>query len=189
MDHFDIPVDDSEFEIIYQQKSKNVLFVAFDQKLMGVFLLTYSLSHGVSKAFSLIESDQMNVAVVERDANVTLSLLNNSYKSSDTDLFKIIRFKTAQKFFGKFIIQNKTPSILLSKTGLKGIAAAIHGCRSMLFAMKANRVIRIISSLMAIILFTFLLIFSEPSVKLPLHILVYHGLWSLPVLFVSLFSK
>ena len=189
MDHFNIDVDDSEFEIIYQQKSKNVLFVAYDGELMGVFLLTYSLSHGVSKAFSVFESDQISVSVAERDSNITQTLLHNSFKSSNKSLFTIMKFRTARNFFNKFELKVKTPSILLSNTGLKGIALAIHGCRSMLFAIKTNNVIKNISSVMAILLITFLLIFSEPSVALPLHVLVFQLLWSLPVLFVSLFSK
>ncbi len=189
MNHFGIEVDDSEFEIIYQQKSKNVLFVAYDGKLMGVFLLTYSLSHGVSKAFSLFENDQINVAIAERDANITTSLLYNNFKTSDKSLFSIMNFRTARNCFSKFELKNKTPSILLSNTGLKGIAAAFHGCRAMLFAMKANQVIKTISSLMAIVLITFLLVFSAPSLSLPMHIIAYQLLWSLPILFVSLFSK
>lgn len=189
MNHFGIDVDDSEFEIIYQQKQKNALFVAYDGKLTGVFLLSYSFAHGVSNAFSLFESDQMNVAIAERDANITSELLNNCYKATDKSLFKVMNFRTARNCFGKFELKNKTPSILLSNTGLKGIAYAFHGCRSMLFAIKSSNVIKIISSIMALILITFLLFFSEPSGSLPTHILIYQVLWSLPILFVSLFSK
>ena len=189
MDHFNIEVDDSEFEIIYQQKSKNVLFVAYDGELIGVFLLTYSLSHGVSKAFSVLESDQLSVAIAERDANITNTLLHGSFKTSDKSLFTIMKFRTARNFFDKFELQNKTPSILLSNTGLKGIAYALHGCKSILFAFKANKIINIISSIIAILLITFLLVFSEPSLALPIQVLLFQALWSLPILFVSMFSK
>lgn len=189
MNHFGVEVNDSEFDIIYQQKQKSVLFVAYDGQLIGVFLLSYSFSHGVSKAFSLFEADQMNLSVVERDANVTEDLLYSCFKVSDKSLFRIMNFRIARKCFGKFEIKNKTSSLLLSNTGLKGVAYAFHGCRAMLFAIKSSNVIKVISSIMALILITFLLLFSEPSVNLPTHILIYQLLWSLPILFVSLFSK
>lgn len=189
IDHFGIEVDDSEFEIIYRQKQKNVLFVAYDGKLMGVFLLSYAFAHGVSKAFSIFENDQINVAIAERDANVSMSLINSCHKFEDDNTVRIMNFRTARNCFSKFEIKNKTASLLLSNTGLKGIAAAFHGCKAMLFAIKANNVIRIISSLMAMFLITFLLLFSEPSFTLPTHILIFQLLWSVPVLFVSLFSK
>ena len=74
----------------YQQKSKHVLFVAYDGKLLGVFLLSYSLGHGVKYAFELCEHDQISVAIAERDANINIETLKNNYSPKDISLFKII---------------------------------------------------------------------------------------------------
>lgn len=189
IDHFGIEVDDAEFDIIYRQKQKNVLFVAYNGKLMGVFLLSYSLAHGVSKSFTIFENDQVNIAVAQRDANINHRLITECHKFEDEAAVTLMNFRTARNCFDKFDVKNKTASLLLSNTGLKGISAALHGCKSMLFAIKANGVIRVISSLMALFLITFLLLFSEPSSSLPTHILGFQLMWSIPTLFVSLFSK
>lgn len=189
MDHFGIDVDDKEYEVIYQQKSKHVLFVAYDGKLLGVFLLSYSLGHGVKYAFELCEHDQISVAIAERDANINIETLKNNYSPKDISLFKIMNFRTARNCFDKFVTEEKTPSLLTSNTGLKGLISALRGCKHMLFAFKANAVIKNIASVMGFILVSFLLFFSPPSTFLPVQILVYQLLWSIPVLFVSLFSK
>lgn len=189
MDHFGIEVDDKDYEVIYQQKSKHVLFVAYDGKLMGVFLLSYSLAHGVKQAFELCEHDQISVAIAERDANINVETLKNNYTPKDISLFKIMNFRTARNCFDKFVTAEKTPSLLTSNTGLKGLISALRGCKHMLFAFKVNRVVKNIASVMGLILVSFLLFFSSPSSLLPVQILVYQLLWSIPVLFVSLFSK
>jgi len=189
MDHFGIEVDDSEFDLIYQQKARHVLFVAYDNKLMGVFLLSYKLSFGVDKAFMTCEKDCINIAIAERDSNVNASTLFACYKAKDQSLFKIMNFRTARNCFNKFETQSITPSLLVSNTGLKGITAALHGCKNIVFAFKANNVVKNMASIIGIILITFLLLFSNPTVMLPIHVILYQLLWSLPVLFVSLFSK
>ncbi len=189
MDHFGIDVDDSEFEILYQQKSKHVLFVAYDGKLMGVFLLTYSLSHGIKQAFDICEKNQIAVCIAERDANVNEQTLFNAYKPKEKALFNIISFRTARHCFDKFELRHKTPSHLISHTGIKGLAAALNGCKSMQFAFKTNKIITRLSAILAVPLITFLLFFSEPSSTLPVQVLIYQLLWSIPIFFVSTFSK
>lgn len=189
MNHFGIEIDDSDFDIIYQQKNKHVLFVAYNGKLVGVFLLSYSLCHGVKKAFELCEQDQISVAIAERDANINISTLNNNYMPKDSALFKIMNFRTARNCFDKFVAQQKTPSLITSNTGLKGLISALRGCKHMVFAFKVNSVVQKLASVIGLLLVSFLLFFSEPSSLLPIQILAYQSMWSLPVLFVSLFSK
>ena len=189
MDHFGVEVDDSEFEILYQQKSKYVLFVAYDGKLMGVFLLSYALSHGIKQAFDICEKNQIAVCIAERDANVNEQTLFNAYKPKEKVLFNIISFRTARHCFDKFELRHKTPSHLISHTGIKGLAAALHGCKSMQFAFRTNKIITRLSAALAVPLITFLLFFSQPSSTLPVQVLIYQLLWSIPIFFVSMFSK
>ncbi len=189
MDHFGVEVDDSEYEILYQQKSKHVLFVAYDGKLMGVFLLSYFLSHGVKKAFEICEKNQIAVCIAERDANINERTLFDAYKPKEKVLFNIISFRTARNCFDKFEVKHKTPSLLISHTGIKGLAAALHSCKTLQFAVKTNKIITKIASILAIPLITFLLFMSEPSSNLAAQVLIYQALWSMPILFVSLFSK
>ena len=189
MDHFGVEVDDSEYEIIYQQKSKHVLFVAYDGKLMGVFLLSYALSPGVSKAFSVCEKNQIAVCIAERDAGVNEKTLFNVYQPKEKVLFNIISFRTARKCFDKFELSNKMPSLLISNTGIKGLATSLHCCKTMSFAHKTNNIIGTMASIIAVPLVTFLLLLSEPTSALSAQVLLYHVLWAVPALFVSLFSK
>ena len=189
MDHFGVEVDDSEYEIIYQQKSKHVLFVAYDGKLMGVFLLSYFLSPGVSKAFRVCEKNQIAVCIAERDAGVNEKTLFNVYQPKEKILFNIISFRTARKCFDKFEVSNKMPSLLISNTGIKGLATSLHCCKTMSFAHKTNNIISVIASVIAVPLVTFLLFLSEPTSVLSTQVLAYHALWMIPALFVSLFSK
>lgn len=189
MDHFGVEVDDSEYEIIYQQKSKHVLFVAYDGKLMGVFLLSYSLSHGVKKAFEICEKNQIAVCIAERDPNVNSKTLFGAYTPKEKILFNIISFRTARKCFEKFETQHKSSSLIISRTGIKGLAVALGCCKTLMFAFKTNKVIRILASVLALPLVSFLLFFSDASAYLSAQILIYQLLWSLPILFVSLFSK
>lgn len=189
MDHFGVEVDDSEYEIIYQQKSKHVLFVAYDGKLMGVFLLSYTLSHGVKKAFEICEKNQIAVCIAERDPNVNAKTLFGAYTPKEKVLFNIISFRTARKCFDKFETQHKSSSLIISHTGIKGLAVALSCCKTMMFAFKTNKVIRILASVLALPLVSFLLYFSDASAYLSAQILIYQLLWSLPILFVSLFSK
>lgn len=189
MDHFGIEVDDSEYSIIYQQNSKHVMFAAYDGKLMGVFLLSYSLSHGVKKAFEICEKNQIAVCIAERDANINKNTLFNLFKPKEKVLFNIISFRTARHCFDKFEVKHKTPSLIISHTGIKGLVAGLHSCKTMQFAFKTNKIITTIASIIAIPLITFLLFLSAPSQSLPLQVLVYQALWSLPILFISMFAK
>ncbi len=189
MDHFGVEVDDSEYEIIYQQKSKHVLFVAYDGKLMGVFLLSYALSHGVKNAFDICEKNQISVCISERDPNINSKTLFDLYSPKEKVLFNIISFRTARKCFDKFELKYKTPSYIISRTGVKGLAVALNCCKTMMFALKTNKIIRTLASVIALPLITFLLFFSDVSTNLSVQILIYQLLWSLPILFVSFFSK
>ena len=189
MDHFGVAVDDSEYEIIYQQKSRHILFVAYDGKLMGVFLLSYSLSHGVAKAFKMCEKNQIAVCITERDPNINEKTLFDIYEPREKILFNFISFRTARNCFDKFELKSKTPALIASRTGIKGLVASLRSCKAMRFAFRSNRVITTIASILAVPLISFLLFFSDSTAALDTQIVAYQLLWSLPVLFVSIFSK
>lgn len=189
MEHFGIEIDDSDYEIIYQQKSKHVLFAAYDGKLAGVFLLSYSLLSGVKKAFKMYEKDQVCVVIAQHDENVNNNTLFYHYNTDDKLLFRIMNFGNSQRCVQKFQIMNKAPSLLASRTGICGLSYALHGCKSVKFALSASRVIRIISSVIAFALVAFLSFFSGITTSFPLQILAYQLLWAIPSVFVSLFSK
>lgn len=189
MEHFGIEIDDEDFEIVYRQKSKHVLFAAYDGKLAGVFLLSYSLKSGVKRAFEVCEKDQLCVVIAEHDENTNPETLFYHYNTSDKLLFKILNFGNAQRCVQKLRLMDKTPSLVASRSGICGLAYALHGCKSVKFAVSAGRVIKLISSVIAAGLVTFLAFFSGMSSLFPLQVLVYQLLWSLPVMFVSFFSK
>ena len=190
MDHYGIEVDESEYDLIYQHKTKNVLFIAYDRKLLCVFLLSYSLERDVSRALTQFSIDDLNVAMTVRDPNITNDLFENLYKCSDKNFsVKLMNYRTAKSFLSKFDTKSEAPSILLSNTGLKGIASAFHGSKTMLLGVKSMNIIRMVCAIISLIVFTYLLNMSEPSVILPAKMLSFQFLWSLPLLFLSLFSK
>ena len=189
MEHFGIEFDDRDFEIIYQQKSKHVLFAAYDGRLAGVFLLSYSLSANIKRAFETYERDQVCVVIAEHDQNVNTDTLFYHYRTDDKLLFKILNFGSAQRCVQKFRPVEKAPSLIASRTGICGLAFALHGCKSVKFAFGAGRIIKAISSVIAFALVTFLAFFSGMTSYFPIQILVYQLLWALPAMFVSLFSK
>ena len=57
---------------------------------MGVFLLSYSLSPGVKKAFEICEKNQIAVCIAERDPNVNSKTLFGAYTPKEKILFNII---------------------------------------------------------------------------------------------------
>ena len=189
MEHFGIEIDDGDFETIYKQKSKHILFTAYNGKLCGVFLISYSLSYGVSRAFEAYEKDQVCVVIAQHDQNINYETLFYHYATEEKLLFKIMNFGNAQKCIQKFKTSNTTPSQVVSRTGILGLAYALHGCKSIKFALSAAKVIKIISSVIALGLMTFLAFFSGMTAALPLQILAYHILWAVPSMFVSVFSK
>ncbi len=189
MEHFGIEIDDRDFEIIYQQKSKHVLFAAYDGRLAGVFLLSYSLPQNVKRAFETYERDQVCVVIAEHDENVNTDTLFYHYRTDDKLLFKILNFGSAQRCVQKFRLMEKAPSLIASRTGICGLAFALHGCKSVKFAFGAGKIIKAISSVIAFALVTFLAFFSGMTSYFPVQILVYQLLWALPAMFVALFSK
>ena len=64
--------------------------MAYDGKLMGVFLLSYNLSHGVKKAFEICEKNQISVCIAERDPNINNKTLFDAYTPKEKLLFNII---------------------------------------------------------------------------------------------------
>ena len=189
MDHFGIHVDDSEYEIIYRQKSKHVLFAAYDNKIVGVFLLSYTMPNSVKNALKLCERDQLCLVIAKHDENVNSDTLFYHYNTQDKLLFKIMNFGNAQRCVSKLIADASAQSQITSRTGLSGLIKALHGCKSIKFAISANRVIRIMSSVIALGLVAFLSFFSGITGSFPLQILVYQLLWLIPELFISIFSK
>ncbi len=189
MEHFGIEIDYADFETIYKQKSKHILFTAYDGRLSGVFLLSYSLAYGVSRAFKTYEKDQVCVVIAQHDQNINSDTLFYHYETNEKLLFKIMNFGNAQKCIQKFKTSNNSPSQVVSRTGILGLSYGLHGCKSIKFALSAAKVIKIISAVIAACLMTFLAFFSGMTAALPLQILAYHILWAVPAMFVSVFSK
>ncbi len=189
MEHFGVEINDKEFEMIYRQKSRSILFAAYDGRLCGVFLLTYSLLPGVKRAFDRCAKDQMFVVIAEHDENINSDTLFDRYETKDGYLFKILNFGNAQRCVQKLVLREKSQSLIASRTGLNGLIYALHGCKSIKFSLSAGRVIRMISSIIALPIIVFLGFVSGLTPELTMQILAYHLLWAIPSLFVSLFSK
>ncbi len=155
------------------------IYVAFDGKLVGVFSLTYQLSQKTVNALRLLEDEGVSVAILTTDFNLHETMFNGVVY--DPDMITVLSNETAKNCMALCSDSESCPAEIVTYDDISGMAMGLAGCNKLLFYCEKHSVYRITASLFGILIIAILgYLLPTPSFWLPLQILAYQLIWSLP---------
>ena len=190
MKHFGIETEQaSVLDNVFEDQAKSVLFAAYNGKLVAVFILSYSIDDWQQNALAICQKEDISIALAEHDFNIDSSMLKKLVGEGYEQFISILSYKTSTGCFKRLAYTERQPAVLVSTTGLKGIVSVLSIYKRLGFALKSQRVVKILSSFIGIGLISFITFTSTPGASIVLHILIYQLIWSALLYFISVITK
>ncbi len=164
------------------------VYVAYKNEPAGIFIASYEHNEATERAIEIAIAEQVGVGLVSKNFLFTQPLLKKLYPNIDTDLFHIISPNTGEAC--KEFLQpcSKSPDLIASKRGPQGLMACLYGASKMLTALKINRIIRILYSLLSLGLIFFIAL-AGYSNDTSIQIFIFQGIWTAVVYLICTFCK
>jgi len=164
------------------------VYVAYQKQPAGIFIASFEKNKHTAAAIRLVEEEQVGVGIVSNDFLFTPDLLCRLYSVSNPELFHFIPYRIGEACEPQLMRVSKSPDLIGSITGLRGLVACLYGSSKLLSALKINGVIRVIYPILAVALMFFIAL-AGYSANTALQVLAFQFMWLLPVWFVCTFCK
>lgn len=188
MKHFNIEFPE-QYANLKWSGTKYPVFVAYHKSPVGVFITSYEPNKNTLEGLLLAEEHHIGVAVSAGDFNLDYNLLKELYPMVDCKSFLHLLTKTTTKFcVPQLERREKSGDLISSKSGFKGIMAALVGAKKLLVALKINMVIRILYTIISLALIFFIAL-NGYSANTALQILLFQFIWLAPVCAICTFCK
>ena len=165
-------------------KLANVLFVAVNMELVGVFAIHYNAASAVSNGLSMLLRNGITPLFCTRDVNLTPPFVGKTFglKLGHAEYPEIEqRLELSQP-------ERKTTSgakAVMNRDALNPTAEAIVAGRRLGRVTRLNLVIYLLCSLAGFLIMTFLSFRGEMAVAAPRIVIAYLALWTLPTMLIS----
>ncbi len=177
-----------DLEEKYKRIGRQVVMFADSRKLLAVFSISYSRDEVIYKNLHKISLNDMNILVLTRDCNITSELLTQLYEM-DENVFHIASKEEFQRNYRNDRPMEKYPAKIYSITGAGGITSALSNCKRLLNTVKLSVIFRTIALASAVVLLAYSVISGNIDTLLTAkNIILFHILWLIPSIFVSLFA-
>ncbi len=187
MEHFNVDFPKALMELKLKD-CRFPVYVAYQNLPAGIFIASYEKNKHTAAAVRIIEGEQLSVAIVSNDFLFDKSLLLHLYPSTQPELFHFLSAKVGTDCRSLLRRLDKSPDLIGSITGPRGIAACLYGASKLLSALKINGIIRILYSILALALIFFIAL-AGYSANTALQVLAFQFIWWIPVWAVCTFCK
>jgi hypothetical protein len=187
MDQFNIEIPEN-LRNLKLKEGRFPVYVSYHKSAAGIFIASYEHNKHTEDAVRIAAEECVSVGIVSNDFLFESADLKRLYPDVDTDLFRFISPKTGEKCREYLAHKEKSPDLIASITGPKGIFSCLYGASKLLTSLKANLVIRIIYTIVAIALMLFIALAGYMS-NTALHVLAFQFIWLIPVWLICTFCK
>ncbi|MBQ7035479.1 MAG: hypothetical protein IJN34_07055 [Clostridia bacterium] len=187
MEQFNIEIPSSLLELKLKD-SRYPVYVSYHKSAAGIFIASFEQNKHALDAAALAEDECVGIGVVSNDFLLDHTLLRKLYPTVQSDLFRLISTKTGAKCKEFLQRKDKSPDLIASISGLKGLLACLYGSSKLLSALKINTIIRILYPILAIGLMFFIAL-AGYAPNTALQIMAFQLIWMVPVWLVCTFCK
>lgn len=163
---------------------KNAVFCAINGDLAGIFALNYSLPDTVFPALEELIESKVGPVLATRDFNLIPAMLHQRFKLA-ADKMDFPPVERRRELSDPDQPHSGTLTALLCREGLYPFAEAITAAKRLRRATRLGAILCCVSSVLALVLCTYLTSVSAYSSLSPLSLLVYLLTWLAPVWFLS----
>ncbi len=164
------------------------VYVAYQKLPAGIFIASFERNKHTEAAVHLAEAEQVSIGIVSGDFLFNFDLLNRLYPITHPELFHFISFNTGLDCRPFLERVAKSPDLVGSITGPRGLLACLYGASKLLTALKINGIIRVLYPILALALIFFIAL-AGYSANTALQILAFQSIWLLPVCAICTFCK
>lgn len=178
-----------DLEEKYKRAGRQVVMFADSTKLLAVFSISYCRDEQIFRNLHRINLGDLNLLVLTRDCNITSELMSQLYEMP-IEHFTIASKSEFERLYHKDDAKPKHPAGIYSITGATGITYALANCRRLMGTVRASVVMRTLALACGAILLL-LVGFTSGDISsaiTPLRMAIFHLLWMIPSLFISLFA-
>lgn len=187
MEQFHISFPQSMMELNLKD-SRFPVYVAYQKQPVGVFIVSFERNAQTELAVRLTEKEQVSIGIVTADFLFDRALLDKLYPTSYPGLFHLISVKTGAECRPFLKRRDKSPDLIASISGLRGLIACLYGASKLLDALKINGIIRVLYSVLSLALIFFIAL-TGYSANAALQILAFQTIWLLPICAICTFCK
>lgn len=164
------------------------VYVAYHKSAAGVFIASVEQSRRTKEALNLIADECVGLGIVSNDFLFSQSTLDHLYPDNPKELIHFIKNETGLKCKDQLKRKEKSPDLIASVAGPRGLIACLYGASKLLSALKINLAIRIVYTIIAIALMLFIAL-AGYSANTALQIMAFQFIWMLPVWLICIFCK
>ena len=187
MEHFNISFP-KQLQEMALKPGHYPVYVAYQKSAAGIFITSYEHNKDTDSAIGLLEEGCAAIGIVSNDFLFGEPLLRTLYPNVQTELVHLISSKTGAACRGFLQRKEKSPDLIASVSGTKGLMACLNGGSKLLTALKINGFIRILYAILALALIFFIAL-SGYSANTALQILAFQAIWMIPVCAICTFCK
>ena len=160
------------------------LFLAIDGELVAIFGVVYEPADSVSWALGAMRRNHLTPLLATRDPNLHPKFLRTYFGSDGGSVLLDLeeRLTLTDKSRRKPPLR---PNALLYREGLAPFLEAVAGSRRLCQAVTAANLITLFACVLGTLLAFYLLFVGRASMLTPPQLLLFLGLWMLPVLLLS----
>lgn len=157
---------------------KTGVFLAVDRELAAVFAVKYQPSENVDYALRVMKRSGVTPILAARDPNITPALLKRKFHKGIRVEYPPISNRVALSEIER---DRGVPRALLFREGLLPYAEVVVGSQRMVRAVRRCLALAMFSSVCGTLLAFYMMFLSAYTLLTPLTLLVFLGLWLLPV--------
>lgn len=145
-----IKAPDKEFENKYLHSGHKVIYLACNEQLAALFVVSYSVDENMKAQLKKLENNGIQILVRTNDVNVTEELISKSFGLSQEN-FKILSSVAGRLYKRrKDNVSETLPAGIIHDGKADSMIRAIASSCSMASAMKMGRILRAVLSVLAI---------------------------------------
>ncbi len=177
-----------DLEEKYKRIGRQVVMFADSRKLLAVFSISYNRDEVIYNNLHKVSLDATKILVLTKDCNITSELLTNIYEVSE-NTFAIASKEEYERVYHNEESMEKTPAGIYSITGSGGITSALTNCKRLLSTVKVSVIFRTVALVACLALLVYACITNNVETLLSAkNIILFHLIWIVPSLFVSVFA-
>ena len=162
---------------------KDGLYLAIDGEVCAIFCLVYQVQDGVRWSLGAMRRNALTPHLATRDPNLTPKFLKSSFAADGgavlLDLNERLNLSDPEQE------GRARPNALVYREGLAPYLEVVAGSKRLCRAVSAANAITLFGSAAGLLLSYYLIFVGSMSAFQPLQLLLFMGLWLLPVLLLS----
>lgn len=164
------------------------VYVAYQCVPAGIFIASYERNKHTEATVRLVEEGQVGIGIVSNDFLFDRALLKQLYPVTQPELFHFLSAKTGSACLPFLERIAKSPDLIGSVTGARGILSCLNGAKKLVSALNINTIIRVLYPILALALIFFIAL-AGYSANTALQILAFQAIWFIPVAAICTFCK